>query len=95
MFYNTLNAQPELLASLASLQITETEVTDMLTNINELETLRADYIQTKGNVQNATKTKAKAFKDLEKWMGSFYAVAKIALEEEPQLLESLGKLVKS
>ncbi len=40
-------------------------------------------------------TKNKAFKDLEKYMSSFYAVARIALENEPQLLESLGKLVKS
>tara|TARA_R110001606_G_scaffold153848_1_gene295323 strand:- start:204 stop:863 length:660 start_codon:yes stop_codon:yes gene_type:complete len=95
LFYNTLNTQTEVLAKLATLQVTTQSVTDQLAAINELEDLRAAYIQAKGNAQNATKTKNKAFKDLEKWMSDFYAVARIALEGEPQLLESLGKFVKS
>jgi len=41
------------------------------------------------------KEKEKTFKDLEKWMGFFFAIARIALEDEPQLLESLGKFVRS
>ncbi|WP_339886029.1 hypothetical protein [Polaribacter vadi] len=95
LFYNTLNTQTEVLAKLATLQVTAQSVTDQLAAINELEDLRAAYIQAKGNAQNATKTKNKAFKDLEKWMSDFYAVARLALEGEPQLLESLGKFVKS
>tara|TARA_R110002096_G_scaffold264711_1_gene458187 strand:- start:1088 stop:1747 length:660 start_codon:yes stop_codon:yes gene_type:complete len=95
LFYNTLNTQTEVLAKLATLQVTAQSVTDQLASINELEDLRAAYIQAKGNAQNATKTKNKAFKDLEKWMSDFYAVARLALEGEPQLLESLGKFVKS
>ncbi|WP_439130293.1 hypothetical protein [Polaribacter sp.] len=83
------------MAKLASLLITAAHVTAQLEAIQTLEDLRAAYIQTKGNAQNATKTKNNAFKQLEKWMSNFYAVAKIALEGEPQLLESLGKLVKS
>lgn len=95
LFYNTLNAQPDLLNKLSVLQITEQYITEQLAAINELENLRAEYIQAKGNSQNATKTKNKAFRTLEKWMSDFYAVARIALEDEPQLLESLGKLVRS
>lgn len=95
LFYNTLNAQPDLLSKLAVLQITAAYVTEQLTAINELENLRAAYIQSKGTAQNATKIKNKAFVSLEKWMSDFYAVARIALDEEPQLLESLGKLVRS
>ncbi|MHB0755157.1 PQLLE family protein [Polaribacter sp. M15] len=95
LFYNTLNNQPDVLSKLATLQVTPTHVTEMLTALDTLENARAAYIQAKGNAQNATKTKNKAFKDLEKWMSNFYAVAKIALAQEPQLLESLGKLVKS
>lgn len=95
LFYNTLNAQPDVLAKLAALLINAQHVTDQITALNNLEDLRAAYIQAKGNAQNATKTKAAAFKSLEKWMSNFYAVARIALEDEPQLLESLGKQVKS
>lgn len=95
IFYNLLNRDTAVLTKLIPLQITETHVTEVLTELNSLENLRAAYIQTKGNAQNATKTKAVAFKNLEKWMSNFYAVARIALEEEPQLLESLGKQIKS
>lgn len=95
LFYNTLNAQPDLLNKLSVLQITAQYITEQLAAINQLENLRAEYIQAKGNSQNATKTKNKAFRTLEKWMSDFYAVARIALEDEPQLLESLGKLVRS
>ena len=94
LYYNTLNTQPNILNQLATLQITQQHVTDLLAELNELENLRATYIQAKGNAQNATKTKSKAFKDLEKYMSDFFAVARIALESEPQLLEALGKLVK-
>lgn len=95
LFYNTLNTQPNILNQLATLQITQQNVTELISDINELENLKATYIQAKGNAQNATKTKSKAFKDLEKYMSNFFAIARIALENEPQLLESLGKIVKS
>jgi hypothetical protein len=95
LFYNLLNTDADILAKLAPLQVTQEHVTALIADLNTLEDLRAAYIQAKGNAQNATKTKNKAFKDLEKWMSDFYAVARLALEGEPQLLESLGKLVKS
>jgi hypothetical protein len=95
LFYNLLNTDAAILAELAPLQVTQEHVTALIADLNSLEDLRAAYIQAKGNAQNATKTKNKAFKYLEKWMSDFYAVARLALEDEPQLLESLGKLVKS
>lgn len=95
LFYNTLNVQPDLVSSLAVVQITPQLVTDALAAINELENTRAAYIQAKGNSQNGTKIKNSAFSNLEQYMSNFYAMARIALEGEPQLLESLGKLVKS
>lgn len=95
LFYNTLNNQPDILSKLAVLQITGAYVTEMLTALSDLEVIRGNYIQAKGFSQNATKTKNKAFKTLENWMSDFYAIAKIAIADEPQLLESLGKLVKS
>lgn len=95
LFYNLLNTNAAILAKLAPLQVTQEHVTALIADLNTLEDLRAAYIQAKGNAQNATKTKNKAFKDLEKWMSDFYAVARLALEDEPQLLESLGKIVKS
>ncbi len=36
-----------------------------------------------------------AFAKIDDWMSEFYAEAKIELEDNPQLLEALGKTVKS
>ncbi|WP_445749382.1 hypothetical protein [Polaribacter sp.] len=95
LFYNTLNNQPDLAQKLLVVQITPTHIADQLAGIAEVESLRAARVQSDGIAQNATKTKNNAFKELEKWMGAFFAIARIALEDEPQLLESLGKFVKS
>lgn len=95
LFYATLNEQKALLKPLAVVQITPEYVNVQLALTTALATFRGAYTQAKGNAQNATKTKNKAFVALEKWMSDFYAMARIALEKEPQLLESLGKLVKS
>ena len=45
--------------------------------------------------QEATKKKDAAFAKMDNWMSEFYAFARIALEDQPQLLEALGKVVKS
>lgn len=44
LFYNTSNTQPSILNQLATLQITQQHVTDLLAALNELENLRATYI---------------------------------------------------
>ncbi|ARV15143.1 hypothetical protein [Polaribacter sp. SA4-12] len=95
LFYNTLNSQPDILTKLAAIKINQLQVTEILAELTELENLRAAYILAKGNAQNETKTKNIAFKSLDKYMSDFFAVARIALELEPQLLEALGKIVKS
>jgi hypothetical protein len=48
-----------------------------------------------GESEDLTQQKDGAFSKLDEWMSEFYAVAKIALEDHPQLLESLGKSIKS
>jgi hypothetical protein len=63
--------------------------------ITNVEIARSAYLREKGESQDATQLKDKAFANLDDWMSEFYAVAKIALEDSPQLLESLGKLVRN
>ena len=45
--------------------------------------------------KRSNEDKNKAFEAMNKWVKEFYEVAKIALSDRPQLLESIGKLVKS
>lgn len=94
-FYNVALNDNGIKTKLARLKITPEELTATNLKIQELETARAEYLREKGESQDATKRKDAAFIELDDWMSEFYAVAKIALEDNPQLLESLGKFVRS
>ncbi|MFK5958962.1 MAG: hypothetical protein QM495_08860 [Lutibacter sp.] len=94
-FYSVAIGDTQIETKLARLKVTPTELQDTVALIAELETARAEYLKEKGESQDATKLKDKAFGEIDDWMSEFYAVAKIALEDNPQLLESLGKFVRS
>ena len=79
---------------LSRLKISVDDLTAANTLISELETARAVYLKEKGESQDATKGKDAAFAKIDDWMSEFYAVAKIGLEDNPQLLEALGKTIR-
>ena len=95
LFYETLQNNPELLNAVQRLKITADHVAEQLIKVNNTQSAYATYIQEKGESQQATKDKNKAFDDLAQWVNEFYSVAKIALEDQPQLLESIAKWVRS
>lgn len=94
-FYQALDTTESLLTPLAQLKITSERVKSQLKNLEETDKKYADYLKEKGESQQATKDKNNAFEALDKWVSKFFKIAKIALEDRPQLLESLGKLVRS
>lgn len=95
IFYNALQNNAAWLTALNRLKITEAHVTDQLAKLATTQSAYATYVQEKGESQQATQDKNKAFDDVIKWVNEFYAVAKIALEDKPQLLESVSKWVRS
>lgn len=94
-FYFTLDSEPIFKKKVMRLKITESEILESLQQIKIVESARASYILEKGEAQDATREKEEALILLEGWMKDFYAVARIALDHNPQLLEALGKEVKS
>lgn len=94
IFYRMIFDNAEWRSAVEILKISSDDIANQLRKIEEITQLYDAYLQGKGTSQQATKDKDKAFSDLEKWVKDFYAVAKIALEDRPQLLESLGRLVK-
>lgn len=93
--YKQLNTSPELLTPLARLKINQEHIDKQLALLEEVKNAYSNYSKEKGESQQATKDKDKALSDLVKWVREFYAIAKIALEDQPQLLESIGKFVRS
>lgn len=95
IFYLNLDEDETLLNPLKIMKITSEEVKTQIQRLKEVQTAHANYLQEKGESQQATKDKDQAFANLEKWVREFYAIAKIALEDQPQLLESVAILVRS
>jgi hypothetical protein len=95
LFYDMLHNNTELLNALQRLKITTDHINQQLANVANVQTVYAAYVQEKGESQQATQDKNKAFDEVSKWVSEFYSVAKIALEDKPQLLESISKWVRS
>jgi hypothetical protein len=93
-FYTGLSSNAALLSPLERLKIDKEQVAEALRQIEIVEKCRAEYLREKGESEDATQKKDKAIKEMERWMSEFYAVARIALEDKPQLLEALSKVVK-
>lgn len=94
-FYTESISDPDIQKKLVRLKINADYLSETSEMITALESARSEYLREVGESQNATNVKDKAFVEMDDWMSEFYAVAKIALEDKPQLLESLGKLVRS
>ncbi|MFV0377582.1 MAG: hypothetical protein ACK5JD_09790 [Mangrovibacterium sp.] len=93
--YNELAKNDSLRVTLAGYKITDTELTQAATLIADTQSARAAYLLKVGESEDATKHKDAALAQIDEWMGDFYAVARIALDQHPQLLEALGVKVKS
>ena len=94
-FYAEVLADTELQTKLNRLRITAEDLTAANTLISELEAARSKYLIEKGESQDATNQKDSTFAQLDDWMSEFYAVARIALEDNIQLLEALGVIVRN
>jgi len=94
-FYEVASTEDDIQTKLLRLKISTEDLNGTIELIANLELARAEYLREKGESQDATKAKDNAFGEIDDWMSEFYAVAKIALEDNPQLLESLGKFVRS
>lgn len=94
-FYAVSALDTNIQARLASLKIGKEDISTGLKLIATVEEARANYLREKGESQDATKLKDAAIAKMDDWMSEFFAVARIGLEDNPQLLEALGIVVKS
>lgn len=94
-FYEVGTKDEKVSAGLARLKVTASDLAAGKKLHKEVKLLRAKYVKAKGVSENATQQKHKAIAEMSVWMSEFYEVARIALEEQPQMLEVLGKKVKS
>ena len=94
-FYKTITNNDEIRSKLLIMKITPEHISSTLDAIRNLHEAHTKYMEAAAESQNATKIKSRAFKKSSGWMFDFRAVAKISMEDNPQLLEALGIFVKS
>ena len=63
--------------------------------VEALHSVRQQQLQSKGDAQDATEKRNMARKALKTWMSRFRKTARLALQDDPQLLEGLDIVVPS
>lgn len=93
--YKQLKSKANLHEPLAKVKIDEAYLDNRISFLEEVKALYKSYGLSKGESQQATIDKNLALTDLQNWVRDFYAIARVALKDQKQLLESLGKVVKN
>ncbi len=90
VFYENAIADANIKSALAGFGITQTALQDASDLVEQVGTKLASQLKEKGEAQEATKSRDEALEALLDWRSDYFSIARIALEEEPQLLEVLG-----
>ena len=94
-FYNRLFNEIDFLSKLKTFKIEPEQLNTEKITIENLKQLRNKVTSDKGQAQEATRLKNKKIDELYDYTKELKAIAGIALEGQPQLLEKLGILVRS
>ncbi|MGB5050596.1 MAG: hypothetical protein WBO46_16740 [Caldilineaceae bacterium] len=90
LFYTAALDSPDILTVLSAYGLSEGQLQNELAQVAVLETAHAQRERENGAAQNATQTHQQALAELDRWMGEFVAIARLALAQTPQRLEMLG-----
>ncbi|MEL6899991.1 MAG: hypothetical protein AAFP07_03495 [Cyanobacteria bacterium J06606_4] len=94
-FYQNALSSPAILKALKEFGITDKKLKAGLKEVEAVEAANLAQEKEKGEAQAATQKRDAALDAMQDWLSDYLAIAKVALEEEPQLLEGLGVLVRS
>lgn len=94
-FYNAVLSDPEILEGFARGKRTEDEFRKGLKLVEEAEKARAERELLNGEKDGLSEDFKKRRLKMREEMSKFWGIAKLATEDEPQLLEILGRTVKA
>jgi hypothetical protein len=89
-FYNNTLGNENILKTLSEYGITTAKLEAGKAEVQALSSANLAQEKEKGEAQEATQKRDAAIDALSDWMSDFVGIARIALEPEAQLLESLG-----
>ncbi len=90
-FYSNALADPAIIAELAKVGIPQARLETGQQLVEAVETAKLTQEKESGDAQQATLDRDNAVtENVDEWMADFKVVARVALEDKPQLLEKLG-----
>jgi hypothetical protein len=90
ILYSNLLELPDALETISRFGYTEERLKKELQDVEEVEKLHLQQLRGKSAAQLATQKRDKVFDELCNWFSDFRAIVRIALYDNPQLLEALG-----
>ncbi|MDR1089497.1 MAG: hypothetical protein LBL79_00335 [Prevotella sp.] len=94
ILYINLMEMPDALEMLVVYGYTVERLQKELQDVEEVENLHIKQLSGKSTAQQSTQKRDEAFDELCDWFSDFRAIARIALYDDPQLLEALGIVKK-
>lgn len=91
-FYTELLKDPKPMAKYG---VNKAKLEQALASAKSARKLLVEQQQAKGDAQQATQHKQQALQNLKRWCRDFQTIAEVALRDDPQLMEVLGKTVPS
>lgn len=94
-FYANILGDSNFINSLAEYGYTQEKLQAESALLDQIVIKHLQQKKETGEAQEATEIRDKALDELARWISDFRAVAKVALEENPQQLEKLGILART
>ncbi len=91
-FYSKIG---EFTEQMSRYNVSPEELSQTRAMVEALYSARQQQLQRKGDAQHATEKRDQVRKELKAWMSRFKKTARLALQDDPQLLEGLGIFVPS
>lgn len=92
-FYKNALTTPEFLAAFERFKQDQATLENAQSLVEAVATARDKQKKETGEAQDATEKRDAALEELDEWMSDFLTIAKLALQDQPQLLEALGVVV--
>jgi hypothetical protein len=94
-FFQNVLEDAAVLAGYAAYNVPQAKIETALALVDAAEAAQRAQQRETGEAQEATQARDAALDAIDAWMSAFIAIARLALEDNPQLIEKLGILERS